>query len=325
MEYKYPWLFILGLILLILWSLDYWKVAYKAELGSFRAKETSSSKAMLSRGIIFLLGVIGILYVSYALTGPRMPAAYSESSTEVLDIMLVVDVSRSMLADDIRPNRLEAAKEKLREFAKLKHKDRIGLIIFSEKIFTLLPLTIDPKLVEKIIDSIQIGFLGSGTNIGDALALAVARLQITETKNKVIVLLTDGVSNVGNYTPIQAAEEAKKYGIRVYTIGFGTESDARIPVGQGIFGTQYQRIPGGSVDFKSLKEISDKTGGRAYTAQTSNALEQVFLEIDQLERTDTKIQGQVVYDEKYYYYLLVGLMFYFMCEFLRFFWVKERV
>ena len=104
---------------------------------------------------------------------------------------------------------MEAAKDKWRAFAKLKHKDRRGVIIFPEKVFTLLPLTIDPKLVEKVIDSIQIGFLGSGTNIGDALALAVARLQITDTKNKVIVLLTDGVSNVGNYTPLQAAEEAK--------------------------------------------------------------------------------------------------------------------
>lgn len=325
MEYKYPWLFILGLIMLIFWSLDFWKIGYKAELGSFRSKASNSSQSIVSRMLIFIMGALGIVFLSYALMGPRTPASYSEGSTEVLDIYLVVDVSRSMLADDIRPNRLEAAKEKLRAFAKLKHKDRIGVVIFSEKVFTLLPLTIDPKLVEKIIDDIQIGFLGAGTNIGDGLALAVARLQITETKNKVVVLLTDGVSNVGNFTPQQAAEEAKKYGIRVYTIGFGTDSDARIPVGQGIFGTQYQRIPGGSVDFKSLKEIADKTGGRAYTAQTANALEQVFLEIDQLERTETKIQGQVVYDEKYYYYLLIGLFLYLLSEGLKFFWIRERV
>lgn len=325
MEYKYPWLFILGLVFLILWSLDFWKIKYNAELGSFKMKKSTESNSFIYRLIIYLIGTIGICYLSYALMGPRTPESYAESSTEVLDIYLVVDVSRSMLADDIRPNRLEAAKEKLRSFAKLKHKDRLGVVIFSEKVFTLLPLTIDPKLVERIIESIEIGYLGSGTNIGDALALAVARLQITETKNKVVVLLTDGVSNVGNFTPIQAAEEAKKYGIRVYTIGFGTESDARIPVGQGIFGTQYQRIPGGSVDFKSLKEISDKTGGKAYTAQTANALEKVFLEIDQLERTETKIQGQVVYDEQYYRYLLIGLLLYFLSECMRFFWIRERV
>jgi len=325
MEYKYPWLFILGIILLVIWSLDFWKIGYKAELGSFRSSHVKGDKSFFIRLVVFILGVVGLAYLSYSLMGPRLPASYAEGSTEVLDINLVVDVSRSMLADDIRPNRLEVAKEKLRAFAKLKHKDRIGVVIFSEKVFTLLPLTIDPKLVERIIDSIQIGFLGSGTNIGDGLALAVARLQITETKNKVIVLLTDGVSNVGNYTPLQAAEEAKKYGIRVYTIGFGTESDARIPVGQGIFGTQYQRIPGGSVDFKTLKEIADKTGGRAYTAQTANALEQVFLEIDQLERTETKVHGQIIYDEKYYFYLLVGLTLYLLSEFLKFFWIRERV
>jgi len=211
-----------------------------------------------------------------------------------------------MLADDIRPNRLEVAKNKLREFAKLKSKDRVGVIVFSEKVFTLLPLTIDPALVSRIIDDIQIGYLGSGTNIGDGLALAIARLQITETKNKVIVLLTDGVSNVGNLTPLQAAEEAKKNNIKIFTIGFGTDSDARIPVGQGIFGTEYQRIPGGSVDFKVLEQVAEMTGAKSYSAQSDSALEAVFKEIDQLQRTETNL-------------------LFLIAELGKFIWLKERV
>jgi len=154
MEYKYPWIFILGLVLLVFWSMDFWKVGYKAELGSFRSQKSTQDNSFFARLLVFIPGVLGLLFLSYALMGPRIPANFTEGSTEVLDINLVVDVSRSMLADDIRPNRLEAAKEKLRAFAKLKHKDRIGVIIFSEKVFTLLPLTIDPKLVERIIDSI---------------------------------------------------------------------------------------------------------------------------------------------------------------------------
>jgi Ca-activated chloride channel family protein len=212
-----------------------------------------------------------------------------------------------MLADDIKPNRLEAAKEKIREFVKLRPTDRIAVIIFSEKVYTLLPLTTDPSLVDKILSEISIGFLGSGTNIGDGLALSVARAVNSETKNKVIILLTDGVANVGTMTPMQAAEEAKKYGIKVYTIGLGTDNDAKIPVGNGIFGTQYQLIPGGGIDYKVLKEISDLTGGRFYPAKSEGALAQILSDIQNLEKTEIKVNHQIVYDEQFYSFLLIGV------------------
>jgi Ca-activated chloride channel family protein len=212
-----------------------------------------------------------------------------------------------MLADDIKPNRLEAAKEKIREFVKLRPTDRIAVIIFSEKVYTLLPLTTDPSLVDKILSEISIGFLGSGTNIGDGLALSVARAVNSETKNKVIILITDGVANVGTMTPMQAAEEAKKYGIKVYTIGLGTDNDAKIPVGNGIFGTQYQLIPGGGIDYKVLKEISDLTGGRFYPAKSEGALAQILSDIQNLEKTEIKVNHQIVYDEQFYSFLLFGV------------------
>jgi Ca-activated chloride channel family protein len=306
-EYKYPALLWLGALAGLLWTLDYWKVFQRAQL-YFPQQEIRLSFIKKSlRILLFFAGLIGWAYISYSLMQPRKPQKYSPSNIEVNDIILCIDVSRSMLADDIKPNRLEAAKEKIREFVKLRPTDRIAVIIFSEKVYTLLPLTTDPSLVDKILSEISIGFLGSGTNIGDGLALSVARAVNSETKNKVIILLTDGVANVGTMTPMQAAEEAKKYGIKVYTIGLGTDNDAKIPVGNGIFGTQYQLIPGGGIDYKVLKEISDLTGGRFYPAKSEGALAQILSDIQNLEKTEIKVNHQIVYDEQFYSFLLIGV------------------
>jgi Ca-activated chloride channel family protein len=245
---------------------------------------------------------------------PRKSQKFSPSSIEVNDIVLCIDVSRSMLAEDIKPNRLEVAKQKIREFVKLRPTDRISVVIFSEKVFTLLPLTTDPQLVDQILSEISIGYLGSGTNIGDGLALSVARAINSETKNKVIVLLTDGVANVGTMTPMQAAEEAKKYGIKVYTIGLGTDDDAKIPVGNGVFGTQYQLIPGGSIDYKILDEISNLTGGKFYPAKSAKGLKEILDDIQKLEKTKINVQHQIIYDEQFYHYLFLGVLLIFLVE-----------
>ena len=147
--------------------------------------------------------------------------------------------------------------------------------------------------------------------------MSVARAVNSETKNKVIILLTDGVANVGTLTPIQAAEEAKKFGIKVYTIGLGTDEDAKIPVGNGIFGTQYQLIPGGSIDYKTLKEISDMTGGKFYPAKSNGALKEILEDIQKLEKTEIKVSNKIIYDEQYYSFLLLGVCLIFAVEFLR--------
>jgi Ca-activated chloride channel family protein len=256
---------------------------------------------------------------------PRKAQKFTPSSIEVNDIILCIDVSRSMLAEDIKPNRLEVAKDRIREFARMRPTDRISVVIFSEKVFTLLPLTTDPALVDQVLSEISIGYLGSGTNIGDGLALSVARAVNSDTKNKVVVLLTDGVANVGTLTPIQAAEEAKKFGIKVYTIGLGTDEDAKIPVGNGIFGTQYQLIPGGSIDYKTLKEISDMTGGKFYPAKSNGALKEILDDIQKLEKTEIKVNHKIVYDEQYYQYLLMGVCLIFLVEILRRWLLKDVV
>ncbi len=317
MEFKNPLLLWFGVAAGVMWALDYWKVFQRAQL---YYPQSLSKFAWWKQGLrilLFVVGAIGWAYLSYALMQPRKPQKFSPSNIEVNDIVLCIDVSRSMLAEDIRPNRLEVAKERIREFARLRPTDRISIIIFSEKVFTLLPLTTDPALVDQVLAEISIGYLGSGTNIGDGLALSVARAVNSETKNKVIVLLTDGVANVGTLTPIQAAEEAKRYGIKVYTIGLGTDEDAKIPVGNGVFGTQYQLIPGGSIDYKVLKEISDLTGGKFYPAKSEKALKEILDDIQKLEKTEIKVNHQIVYDEKFYTFLLIGVAILFGVEVLR--------
>ncbi|MEX0798545.1 MAG: VWA domain-containing protein [Bacteriovoracaceae bacterium] len=321
MEYKSAEFAILGAVGLLFWALEFWKVFKKPQLiAPARVKTRGIFPLRLA---LFLVGATGWILVSYAMTGPRKPIKFVPSNIEVNDIFFVVDVSRSMLADDIKPNRLEVAKEKLREFASLRPTDRVGVIIFSEKVFTMLPLTTDPALVDQILSDIRIGFLGSGTNIGDGLALAVARAKASKTKNKVVVLLTDGVNNVGNVTPIQAAKLAEENNIKVYTITLGTRSDAKIPIGKGLFGTQYQTIPGGSFDLKTMKEISDMTNGKSYMAESKESLQEILDDIQKLEKTEIKSQNQVVYDEKYFSFLLWGALLLIGCELSRKNFLKE--
>lgn len=323
MEYKNPMLLWIGVIAGLLWALDYWKVFHRAKIyfPQGQSKVPGWKKAL--RALFFLCGLAGWAYLSYALMQPRKPQKFSPSNIEVNDIILTIDVSRSMLADDIKPNRLEVAKQRIREFARMRPTDRIGIVIFSEKVFTLLPLTTDPSLVDKVLAEISIGYLGSGTNIGDGLALSVARAVNSDTKNKVIVLLTDGVANVGTMTPMQAAEEAKKYGIKVYTIGLGTDDDAKIPVGNGLFGPQYQLIPGGSIDYKVLKEIADLTGAKFYPAKSDNALKEILSDIQKLEKTEIKVNHRIVYDELFYSYLVIGVSLLFAAEVLRRLFLKD--
>lgn len=324
-EYRTASLMWIGVVAGLLWCLDYWKFFQRAKLYFPQQQHQVSWYKNILRVIFFLMGVAGWAYLSYSLMQPRKPQKFSPSNIEVRDIVLTIDVSRSMLAEDILPNRLEVAKEKIREFARMRPTDRLSVVIFSEKVFTLLPLTTDPNLVDRVLSEISIGYLGSGTNIGDGLALSVARLVNSEAKNKVVILLTDGVANVGTLTPLQAAEEAKKYGIKVYTIGLGTDNDAKIPVGNGIFGTQYQLIPGGGIDYKVLKEIADMTGGKFYPAKSKNALRDILTDIQDLEKTEIKVNHQVVYDEQYYFFLLVGVGLLLGTELLRRLVLKDVV
>lgn len=325
-DYGHPEFAWIALVGFVFWLWAFFNWFKKPQV--FLPKKYRVGKFSLLRVVFFALGSIAWLYFAIALAGPRKPLGNQEDKINVKDIYIVLDLSRSMLAEDMAPNRFESAKKQVHDFVNMFTLDRMGVIVFAEKVFTLLPLTTDTKIISKMVNSIQMGPLGDGTNIGDALALGTARLLESEAKSKIIVLLTDGVANVGTMTPLQAAEIAKENKIKIYTIGIGGDENAQIPVGgRNVFGVQrYQTIPGGSIDVKTMKEISEMTGGKTYLAKNNNTLKKVLDEINRLERTEViKRQGKVVYEELYYQYLLYGTMLFVFCELGRRYLGRELV
>lgn len=320
MEFENARFLFFGILGCIFWTLSFFHIFKKVQI--YVPKKNLIKISPVPRISLFLVGILAWILISVGLMGPRKSLGYLDSEVEVNDIMLVVDVSRSMLANDFTPNRLEAEKKKLAEFVELMPNDRIGVIMFSEKVFTLLPLSTDLNLIKQIIDEIKIGFLGSGTNIGDALGLAIGRLSQSLAKNKIIILLTDGVSNVGVMTPIQAAEEAAEKKIKIYTIGVGSNSDAQIPT---IGGFGMQNIPGGSVDFESLKKISNLTKAKSFQATNEKALKDVLNEIERLEKTKIKSTGNIAYEELHLKWFLIGILLLISVELSRKFFLKEGV
>ncbi len=323
MEYFFEWPLFLSILCAVVWLVEI--LGYFKKTNLYIPKSYSSKKKKLIRIPVILMGLIGWAYLIYASMFPRLPLGFSNQKIEVKDIYFVVDVSRSMLANDFKPNRLEVSKQKIKEFVDMRPNDRIGIVMFAEKVFTLLPLTIDLKLVREVVDEIQIGFLGNGTNIGDALALGVARVVQSLAKTKIIILLTDGVSNVGTMTPLQAAEEAKKQKVKIYTIGVGGNVEAQIPTGVGLTSNTYQNIPGGSIDFENLQKIAELTGGKSYLASNEKSLLSVLIDISKLEKTEIETSGHTLYEEKFYRYFMIGFLLFMLCEFARRVYLREVI
>ncbi len=322
MNYQSPYLAFVGIVGALIWSLNFWHFFRVKMLFIPRAKVVNGR--LVSRLFLFFWGLSAWGLISYSLMLPQKTLSFTNEKIEVNDIIFVVDVSRSMLAIDFPPNRLEVARKKILEFVELGPTDRIGIIIFSERAFTLLPLSTDLKLIKEMVAEIKVGFLGNGTNIGDALGLGVARASQSMTKNKVIILLTDGVSNVGSMTPLMAAKEAKEQGVKVYTIGIGGAEGANLPVGRDIFGQmRYQHLPGGSIDIETLKKIANITGGQAYVAEDESALSDVLKKIEQLERSEVEKKKNPIFKELYWDYLALGILLFLLSEFLRRFYLRE--
>jgi Ca-activated chloride channel family protein len=202
-----------------------------------------------------------------------------------------------MRAEDFKPNRLAVAKEVAKEFVSGRSGDRIGLVVFSGGAYTQCPLTLDYGVLESLLDDVGFGQLPDGTAIGMALATAVNRLRETKGDSRVVILLTDGQNNAGEIDPLTAAEAAHALGVRVYTIGAGTQGAARMPVDDPVLGRRYVTIDA-SVDEESLQEIARITGGRYFRATSPEALESIYKEIDRMERTDAETVEYVEYDEK---------------------------
>ena len=235
---------------------------------------------------------------------PRIANIINDSKVDIVDIMLVLDMSSSMLAEDFKPNRLEASKEVAKTFIKDRSGDRLGIIIFAGQSFIQCPLTIDSDVLVEFVDKIEVAQEDyDGTAIGMAIANATNRLRFSDSKNKLMILLSDGSNNKGEIEPITAAELAQKFNIKIYTIGAGSIGKAPYPV-KDIWGRTSRRMIDVDVDEKTLKEISRVTNAKFFRATDNETLLQVYKEIDQLERTEIEVSEYKNYKELYVYFAL---------------------
>jgi Ca-activated chloride channel homolog len=249
------------------------------------------------RHILFFIRILALTIFIIVLARPQATDKFQNVSTEGIDIVLTLDISGSMLARDFRPDRLEASKNVAIEFISGRPYDRIGLVVFSGESFTQCPLTTDHAVLINLLREIQSGMIEDGTAIGNGLATAVNRIKDSQAKSKVIILLTDGVNNRGEIAPATAAGIAKTYGVRVYTIGVGTQGMAPYPV-QTPYGIQYQDMPV-EIDEAILQDIAQTTGGKYFRATDNNKLTQVYHEIDKLEKSKIDVRQFSRKQEKY--------------------------
>jgi len=242
-----------------------------------------------------------------AAAGPRLPGGPATIRRDGIAIVIAVDVSSSMLAEDFAPvNRLEVAKRQAAAFIRRRDADRIGLVAFAGEALTQVPVTLDYAVLEQAVMALRVGTLEDGTAIGSGLATAVNRLRRVPSKSKVVLLLTDGVNNRGAIDPRTAADAAAAFGIKVYTVGVGTQGEARIPTGRGLSGFRYEMLPV-EIDEELLREIAGKTGGRYFRATDTESLTRILQQIDQLERTRVEARQYRAADESPSPFLLGGL------------------
>ena len=242
-----------------------------------------------------------------ALARPQSGVATENVLTEGIDIIMVLDVSSSMLAEDLEPNRLEAAKTVATDFVAGRRNDRLGLVAFAGQAFTQAPLTFDYSVVQSLVGELDVGMIEDGTAVGMGLATAVKRLQASPAESRVVVLLTDGRSNRGEIGPVTAAQVAQALGIRVYTIGAGSRGTAPVPVPDGFGGTRYANMQV-DIDEPTLQEVADLTGGRYFRATDTESLAAIYAEIDELERTEIEVENFTQYSEEFPLPLAVGFL-----------------
>ncbi len=288
---SYLW-FLLLLIPLIVWYVYNYKHKFPS-LGlsttASLAKSRRSYKEFLLHGL-FGLRVLLIASLIVIIARPQIRDKWSKSNTEGTDIVLAIDLSTSMLARDFQPNRFEAAKKVAANFVAGRESDNMGLVIFAGESFTALPMTTDRSLIANYINDLSIGMLEDGTAIGDGLATAINRIKEGKAKSKSIILLTDGSNNTGNVAPVTASEIAKKYGIKVYTIGVGKNGNAPYPTPDIAGRITYTNLPV-VIDEQTLQSIANNTGGKYFRAVDNSVLSDIFQEIDRLEKSRIDVQN----------------------------------
>lgn len=268
----------------------------------------------------FILRILAIVLLIACMARPQSKTKGRDVNTEGIDIVLSLDISGSMLAEDFKPNRIEAAKKIAAEFIDSRPNDRIGLVIFAGESFTQCPITTDHSILKSLLAAVSPGMFQDGTAIGEGLGTAVARIKASKAKSKLIILLTDGVNNAGVIAPLTAAEIAKTFGIRVYTVGIGTTGYAPYPM-QTPLGTQYQNMEV-QIDEPVLKQIANNTGGRYYRATGNNKLREIYKEIDKLEKTKINVTEYSQLYEEFLPIALLAALLLFTELILRYTWLK---
>ena len=310
---QYLWLFLVY-IPIILWYIKKQRVAEPtlkvSTLLPFE-KVGTSWKAYL-RHVLFVMRLMAIGCLIIILCRPQTYDRWSTSETEGTDIVIALDVSTSMLARDFKPDRFEAAKDVASQFISGRESDNIGMVIFAGESFTLVPMTTDKTVLLNYIQDISMGMLEDGTAIGDGIATSINRIKNGKAKSKSIILLTDGSNNTGVVAPLTAAEIAKNLGIKIYTIGGGSNGEALYPVGMNYYGKmEYQKLPV-VIDEGTLRSVASMTGGKYYRATSKNVLKEIFKDIDQLEKTQLDVKNYSHTEDDYMkwavlLFMLVGL------------------
>ena len=251
-------------------------------------RKLSSFKQKI-RALPLIIKYLALVFLIVALARPVSSVSYENNLTEALDIVIAVDISTSMLAQDFSPNRLESAKEEGIRFVSERHSDRFGIVVFAGEAYTQCPLTIDHDVVKNMINNLKSGELKDGTAVGVGMATAINRLKKSIAKGKIIILLTDGVNNAGSIDPLTIASIARELGIKIYSIGIGTRGDAAYPFKDQYGRTVIRKIPV-EIDEALLKKISNMTGGKYFRATSNNKLRAIYREIDTLEKTEIQVK-----------------------------------
>lgn len=258
------------------------------------------------RHLLFVFRLLAVALLFIVMARPQSVNRWQKVSTEGIDIIIDLDISSSMLAQDFNPNRLEAAKSVAIKFISGRPDDRIGLVVFSGESFTQCPLTTDHAVLINLFKEVKSGMIEDGTAIGDGLATAINRLKDSKAKSKVVILLTDGMNNAGEIAPLTAAEIAKTFGIRVYTIGVGTRGTAPYPV-QTPYGVRYQQMRV-QIDEEVLQKIASMTGGKYFRATNNRKLEEIYQEIDRMEKSKIDVKQYSKRQEEYMRFALLAAL-----------------
>ena len=268
-------------------------------------KSGGSSVLSVLRHAPFVLRTIALCLIIIAIARPRSSSKIDKIDTEGIDIVLAMDVSSSMLARDFKPDRISAAKDIAVEFIAQRPSDRMGIVVFAGEAYTQCPLTTDRATLINLMKEVETGLITDGTAIGNGLATAIARMSSSDAKSRVVILLTDGVNNTGEVAPMTAAEIAKTYGVRVYTIGVGANGMAPYPV-MTPWGPDVQQMEV-EIDEPLLKDIAAQTGGRYFRATDNTKLSEIYSEINRMEKARTTVDSFPIYKELFSGYALAAL------------------